>query len=145
MISSPEMTNMFGKDIFFSKAAVRSGWIQEGDEVSFSIKMESKGPAAGRVHVTSSSGGGGGEGCKGEGKGEMSGGKGDWGGCKGGGMAGGMDGGKGYGKGCGMGGCMGGGMGCGGGGWGGGGRAPKVPKPEQTYFGTVKTYAEDRG
>merc|ERR1719221_931018 len=51
MISSPEMQSMYGKDIFFSRTAVRNGWVQEGEQVFFSIKMEAKGPAASSVQV----------------------------------------------------------------------------------------------
>lgn len=51
MISSPEMMQMYGKDIFFSKNAVQGGYAAPGEQVRFSIKMEAKGPAAATVQV----------------------------------------------------------------------------------------------
>lgn len=51
MIASPEMQQTYGKDVFFSKAAVRGGYAAAGEQVYFSIKMEPKGPAAASVQV----------------------------------------------------------------------------------------------
>lgn len=46
MIECPQTHSEFGKDVFFSSSVLPSGHVHPGEEVSFSIKMEEKGPAA---------------------------------------------------------------------------------------------------
>jgi len=50
MITCDVTEQLYGKDMFFSAAAVPGGQIQKGEPVRFSIRMEAKGPAA--VEVT---------------------------------------------------------------------------------------------
>lgn len=51
MIECPQTHREFGKDIFFSSSVLPGGYVNPGDEVSFTIKMEEKGPAAASVFL----------------------------------------------------------------------------------------------
>jgi len=102
MIASQQMTEAYGKDVFFSKSSVYGGYPAAGEQVAFTLKMEAKGPAAASVQVlwkqppamaALPSG---------------------------------------------MGMCMGMGMGL-------GPRAPKMPARDQSYFGSLKTFNEEKG
>lgn len=51
MIASPQMQQLYGKDVFFSRSVVQGGLPLTGEQVAFTIKMEAKGPAAASVQV----------------------------------------------------------------------------------------------
>lgn len=60
MIACDKTQQMYGKDVFFMKSAVPGGYIEQGERVRFSIRMEPKGPVAISVQPMYSSGPGGG-------------------------------------------------------------------------------------
>lgn len=53
MIACPEMMQLHGKDVFFSQGVVREGSAAQGEMVFFVVRMEPKGPAAASVRVLS--------------------------------------------------------------------------------------------
>jgi len=53
MIACPEMMTLHGKDVFFSQGVVREGCAAQGEHVFFVVRMEPKGPAAASVRVLS--------------------------------------------------------------------------------------------
>jgi len=53
MIACPEMMQLHGKDVFFSQGVVREGVAAQGEMVFFVVRMEPKGPAAASVRILS--------------------------------------------------------------------------------------------